>query len=431
MNLWQRFKLKAFSTFGNVAGNKYYQSILRYVGVARILYDERNKQVLVDDAYATVSDVYAIVSKIARTAASVEWYVEQVNEDGTTERVTNSKLNELLECPNRMQNWSEFIEEHISYRLVTGDSYIYGLAPIGFPENYYTELNNLQAQNVVIVSGNEVEPVSGYRMRWDNRIKWQTNEVVHIKYPNLSGEREQSLYGMSPLTASARVWKTSGERWEASAKVLHNGGVTGILSDESERPMNPDKAQVLEDQVNEKLGGANKFGRVMASHKKLRYLQLGLSPEQLQLLEQGVISLRALCNAYHISSALFNDPEGKKNNNQKEAEKSLWTDAVIPELTRTKRAINQRIAEGISQYEGRKLRVGYDVSKVEVLQADQEKKTNRLVQLRLAGVISGNEVREAEGFSVVENSEELDAYVISSSVTNANTLVNENEPQPQ
>lgn len=427
MNRFLNLIRKASSTFSRITGNKYYQSILQWVGFDVLLFDEENKVKLVEDGYAKTADVYSVVSKIARTAASITWYVEEVMPDGSIEKVFNSKLNDLLECPNRLQSWNEFMEEHLVYRLTTGDSYIYGLAPEGFPETYFTELNNLQAQNVVIVAGNEVDPIAGYRMNWDTTIKYQHNEVLHLYYPNPSARDTQAFYGLSPLKAACRVWKTSSERWEASANVLKNGGVTGILSDESERSMRPEEADKLQEQANEDYGGAGKFGRIRVSNKKLRYLQLGLNPEQLQLLEQGVISLRALCNAYHVSSALFNDPEGKKNNNQKEAEKALWQDAVIPELIKTRAGLNRWVAAGVGAFEGRNLRYNFDTSQIEVLQADQERLTNRLTKLRLAGILSGNEVREKEGFSKVEGNPEMDAYIISSNLQDIRDI---NQPEP-
>jgi len=410
MNLLQKLLTRVSIPFDRLDGNKYFTSILQYVGFNRLVFDPVNKTKLIADGYSQTNDVYSIVSKISRSAASVKWYVEEVFDDGTTERVYDSRANEILACPNRLETWSEFIEGHLTYRLTTGDSYVYGLQPEGFP--YFAELNNLQAQYVVIVTGNDIDPIAGYRMEWDNSmIKFSNDEVLHLKYINPAGYQSDSLYGLSPLSAAIKVWKTSNERWEASANVLANKGISGILSDESERPMRPDEAADLQTQANSEMGGSSKFGRIRVSNKKLRFLQLGLSPQDLQLLEQGVIALRSLCNSFHVDSSLFNDPENKTYSNRKEAEKSFWTDAVIPELEKTKQGLNDWLMQGISEFENRTLRLGYDTNQIEALQPDIHLRADRLSKLRLSGIITGNDARRELGLPEIEAEEMNEVFI--------------------
>jgi HK97 family phage portal protein len=410
MNLMQKLLNRISIPFTGLENNKYFTSILKYIGFNQLVLDPENKVDLIKKGYSQTNDVYSIVSKISRAASSVNWYVEEILEDGKTERVYDSRANEILLCPNRLQTWSEFMEGHLTYRLTTGDSYIYGLKPEGF--DYFAELNNLQAQYVIIVTGNDVNPIAGYRMQWDESlIKFDSEEVLHLKYVNPAGYQTDTLYGLSPLSAAIKVWKTSDERWTASANVLANKGISGILSDESERPMRPDEATDLQTQANSEMGGSTKFGRIRVSNKKLRFIQLGLSPQDLQLLEQGVIALRSLCNAFHVDSSLFNDPENKTYSNRKEAEKSFWTDAVIPELEKTKRGLNMWLMSGISEFEGRNLKLNYDVSQIEVLQDDLSIKADRLSKLRLSGIITGNDARRELGLPEIENEEMNEVFI--------------------
>lgn len=409
MNIFSKFLTTASRPFYNFTGNKYFQSLVQYIGFDNLLYDTENKVELINKGYATTNDVYAIVSKIARSGASLDWYVEEVFDDGNTERVYNSKANEILECPNRLETWSEFMETHLTYRLTTGDSYIYGLQPEGFP--YFAELNNLQSQYVVIVAGDSVNPILGYRMNWDTKIKYTNEEVLHLYYSNPSAYQQETLYGMSPLKASSKVWHTSNERWIASANVIKNKGITGILSDESERPMTPEQAKILQDGANKRIGGSDKFGQVMVSNKQLRYIQMGLSPSDLQLLDQGIISLRALCNAYHVDSSLFNDPANKTFNNRKEAEKSFWSEAVIPEMIKTMNGLNNWLMPSISEFENRNLRLRFDTSKIEALQQDRSLVADRVTKLRLAGIISGNDARRELGLDEIEDESMNSVYI--------------------
>ena len=60
---------------------------------------------------------------------------------------------------------------------------------------------------------------------------------------------------------------------------------------------------------------------------------MAMSSTDLQLVEKGVINLRAICNVFGLDSSLFNDPANKTFNNRKEAEKALYTNAIIPIVT--------------------------------------------------------------------------------------------------
>ena len=138
---------------------------------------------------------------------------------------------------------------------------------------------------------------------------------------------------------------------------------------------------------------------------------MGLSPSDLQLLDQGIISLRALCNAYHVDSSLFNDPANKTFNNRKEAEKSFWSEAVIPEMIKTMNGLNNWLMPSISEFENRNLRLRFDTSKIEALQQDRSLVADRVTKLRLAGIISGNDARRELGLDVIED-ENMDSVYI-------------------
>ena len=425
MNPFQKFILNIKNGLNAAPTTIGLQNFYQYINNNSISFNYDNMDANINEAYGRTTDVYSIVSYIARTASSLEWHVDEFFPDGSHQRIENSVANKILLSPNNRQSWGEFLEEHFIYRLLTGDNYIHGIKPEGF--DYFAELKNLQSQFVEIVTPtgkiNSLD-VLGYKYQKDYDIRFSKEDVLHTFYPNPC-TTTPSVYGLSPLEATLKVWKTSSERWNASAHVLKNRGVSGILTDNSDRPMSPEQAKMMQEQANTRLGGSNKYGQVMVSNKKLDFIKMGLSPQDMELLDLGVLSLRAMCNAYHVDSSLFNDPANKTYNNRKEAQKAFWTDAVLPEVYKTLNNLNQWLMPQISKYENRNLKLVVDTYKIEPLQQDEELKTDRLTKLRKEGIISGNEAREMLGFNPVDD-EEMNKVYISQSQVDITENVNEN-----
>ncbi len=143
---------------------------------------------------------------------------------------------------------------------------------------------------------------------------------------------------------------------------------------------------------------------------------MGLSPQDMELLDLGVLTLRALCNAYHVDSSLFNDPANKTFNNRKEAQKALWTDAILPEIYKTEEALNQWLVQPIAKQENRILRLTPELDSIEPLQQDLELQSDRLVKLRTAGIISGNDARRQLGLDPIDDESMESVYISSSQV---------------
>ena len=428
MNRISKFFINIGNGINGISDELKQSGFFQYINNDNYIFDYTDLPKIVNDSYARSCDVYSIVSYIARNAASLKWHVKEYFQDGSHEIVYDSALNKILEKPNTNQTWTEFMEEHYIYRLLTGDSYIHGIRPEGF--DYFAELKNLMSQYVEIKTPNGnpySDEVVGYAYLQQFITTYMPDEILHTFYPN-PADTQPKLYGLSPLEATLKVWKTSNERWNASAHVLKNRGVSGILTDNSDRPMTPEQAKKMQEQANTRLGGSQKFGQVMVSNQKLDFIKMGLSPQDMELLDLGVVSLRALCNAYHVDSSMFNDPANKTYNNRKEAQKAMWTDAILPEVYKTENAMNEWLVKPIAEFENRNLKLVPELSNIEPLQQDLELLADRLVKLRMAGIISGNDARREIGLDPIED-ESMDSVYISANqmdITENEEVTNEN-----
>ena len=116
--------------------------------------------------------------------------------------------------------------------------------------------------------------------------------------------------------------------------------------------------------------GPRNFGKIKVTNKDLSFIQMAMSSTDLQLVEKGVINLRAICNVFGLDSSLFNDPANKTFNNRAEAEKALYTNAVIPISEKKAAKHTQFIAN--SHYPDGSVRMRQDFSKTEALQKDKK-----------------------------------------------------------
>jgi HK97 family phage portal protein len=135
-------------------------------------------------------------------------------------------------------------------------------------------------------------------------------------------------------------------------------------------------------------------GRILNAGAELGWLNMGLSPIDLQLLESEKITLRELCNVYGVNSALFNDPDNKTYNNMKEAKKEMLTQVVLPELVAIRDALNRFFANEM----GRDTYIDFDLTVFPELQEDMKELSSILSQ---SWWITPNEKRVAMRYETI------------------------------
>ena len=365
------------------------------VGFGGYNFSTRKTKNFIKEGYVSNPDVFAVVSKIAQSFSSVKWCVKTQTRQGI-EEVYDSELNRVLACPNQLQTWSEFQESAAIMYLLTGNTYINGTEAVGFKG--FRELSVLPSQVTAPVVGNEIIPVAGYEMQSTEIQKFTNEEVAHIKAfdPRIIGF--ETLIGLSPLEAAMFVYSANNEQWEAMASMLKNKGAMGIVTSRTDRGMRKDDAEDMQKQYRDTFGGGKNFGSPMFTGANVDFLQMGMSSTDLQMIEQGVLSLRAICNIYKVSSRLFNDPANSTFNNVQQAEKAMWNDAVIPLLEKFKQRYNSWLAPSF----GEEFMLDYDLTGVDALQADAKTRAEVSKIHFDTGNISMNEYRKLNGLEPLE-----------------------------
>jgi HK97 family phage portal protein len=391
----------------------------------RILYPDINDKKFVND-YCNNSEVYAIVKRIAKTVSTVPFYVYSVknkkafnqyksmiaNASSTAdlakaelvrvkaiEEVADSPLNDLLQQPNEYQSFSELIENMIGYKLITGNTYVWANR---LSNGKVQELVCLPSQYMGIVSDGTINGVEAYTF---TLVGWDTlpaKDVIHLKYFNPYFDTNgQQLYGLSPLQAAYRTVQRSNDAKDTSVGMLQNQGPKGILyAKEGNNDFGPEAAGKLKEDFYNQYGTKTQggivqnAGRILIAGAELGWLNMGLSPVDLQLLESEKITLRELCNVYGVNSALFNDPDNKTYNNMKEAKKEMLTQVVLPELVAIRDAMNRFFGNEM----GRDTYIDFDLTVFPELQEDMKELSCILSQ---SWWITPNEKRVAMRYETI------------------------------
>lgn len=329
-----------------------------------------------EEGYEANVDVYSVIKKITDTYKAVPTIVERKTSEGW-EIIADTPIHELMANPNpgKGYTWDDIEEMIATYLLANGNSYLVGQE--GLFNTRIAEVDVLPSPNVNITSNQDFfMPNVNYHFELNNQRKiFEQEQIEHIRFFNPSFMNTQdSFKGLSPIEVAARVVKVGNDRWDADANLLQNRGAIGLITDKSNRPMTPDEARAVQNGFDRDTTGTHNYGKIKVTNKDLSYIQMAMSSADLQLIEKNVINLRSICSVYGVDSALFNDPANQTYNNRKEAEKAMFTNAIIPLADKVGQKHTNFIAKNLM---GDGVRMRKDFSSIEALQTDKKEEADK------------------------------------------------------
>lgn len=308
--------------------------------------------------------VYMIVNKIAMTTSSIPQVA--VNPLDHEQVIEGSKLLEFLQAPNLTQTSKEFRMDLYQCLSLSGNAYVYKSETIGLEGDFTADV---WSPGFVDVNTNDSGELVGYTYQdaFDVEIKVGIDEldnVLHIRTSNVTQcDTSNAKLGVSPLEAAWIIVQSSNEKFNAEASIFENRGIIGILTNDSDVPLLTTERERLQGEFDDESGGAHNYNKLKISNTKLRYIQTGMSPTDLKLLEGIVSSLRQLCAIYGLPSVLFNDNDNSTYNNVKEAKISAYQDSYLPLME----MVNEKLSPWLSRHLGVNEYLVADLTRIEVL----------------------------------------------------------------
>lgn len=408
-------------------GSEVISEILKMVR-GRAVYPPDSVDTYIDRGYLYNPVVYSIVSFIAQKAGAIPWGVYEVKNDKALQlyksantynlatkmvrtkaliALPNHDLNELFIRPNSIQGWSDFFEQYVGFKKITGNSYVHLIGPeAGNNAGTIREMWGIPSQIIRPVAGDRYQPIRGYKyLSSDDLIP--PNQILHSRYWTPEYFNGQNLVGLSPLRASLRLITKSNASFDSSVGALQNQGAFGIISAEKDSDLTEEQAEMIESRLKEKVGGPANRGKNIVTSASLKWQQMGMSPVDLNIIESDMMDIRMLCNVFHMAPELFGDSANKTYNNVKEARGAAYTDAILPDCNSFRDALNMRIR---GKYEG-KIYVDYDASMISELQEDLQMIASAL---KAVDFLTMNEKRDMLGFAADETNPLMNDYWIPS-----------------
>ena len=339
--------------------------------------------------------VYMVVNKISQTTASMP----RVVYDDKGNEIENSELKKLIENPNSEQSQIEFNEEVNESLLLAGNAYIL-YSNDSELSLVKSTLHVLKPDNVEHIFKNNVLIRYDYTDEFGNIQKYDVNDVLHIKTSNIVKDSNNHYSkGLSPLEAGWIIIQSSNQKFEAEASIFKNRGIIGIISTAGDTPMLPEERDQMQKEYDSEMGGAEKFNKIKISSTKLNYMQTGMTPTDLKLLEGIVSSLRLICSLFGMPSVIFNDTANSSYNNYSTAVAVSYSDVYVP--------LANKIDQKMSSFLSAKLKVNefikVDSSKVDGIKQSTNAVAQALVDLpqllstSIVADMTQNERREIVG----------------------------------
>lgn len=364
-----------------------FRDLSRLIGFGDLSADQ-SEQELIDTGYGSNVTAYAIIKKIAQTGADIPRFL--IDENDPDEIIEDGEVFDMLQRPATYQGEKlsqfDYIEYLITYLLSSGNIYQKGLSAVGFGDIWQHMEILPSGATEPIVGKSFLSPIQGYKFTDKQKtVIIPKGNVMHTKFINPTTMGLNSLEGLSPLQAAIFALTGSTDIQKAISIMVKNQGARGILTNKSDRSLKPEEAKILSDKANEKIRGIGKFNSVHVSNTEMDYLQIGMSATDLKVIESGILTDRQLCNAYSVSSRLFNDPANSTFNNVREAEKSMYLTAIIPVLDKIFADINFDWLAQWSTRDNKRYKLKIDISGIEVLQADQKIEAQK-DRIRMEGI---------------------------------------------
>lgn len=388
------------------------------------------------NAYASVDDLYSITRKIAKTCARVPLYVYEIKEEKAfgkyrlmqRKRKYDNKhifdlkdlqtkaleiigeqdpLQKLIDSPNQYQSKDEYYELAYLFPLLTGNEFewmniLEGGANGGKPYEIY----HLPPDYMFPVASDSFpKHCVGYEWRMGMVVSFGEESIIHRKYANpIYDYQGNELVGLSPLQAARKTLTQIANERDYANNSLMNAGAEGFLSNEDEDFNIETWGNVKEDILKELGAVKDRSGSNLNAKKlatllgKWTYHQIGISPADMQLIEQGKVTFKKLCNVYGISDRLFNNDATGSEISVDKMIREMYTNVVLPEVSGKVSSYNRHLTPLYQQ--GRKKIIDYDVSDIVELQEDMNAVAQRF---SVAPAYRPNDFFEAMGWGRLDD----------------------------
>lgn len=378
-----RAELKGYYEAGSNAENEYLRLIAANLRGLELPPVTPLTRLQLKKIYETCAPVYGIINLLAGAAGEIAQYLELTDKDGKP--VEKHWLLDLLRHPNDRFTLKKLVEAWSINRKIYGDAWRYAPKAVGKDRGQVKEIYVIPGWRIEVDRDGVFQPLKGIQLYGTKPRDIYFDDLIEDFDYNLD---DTSAFGTSPLVTAALYLSVMEKGMQREDTALKNGGVTNIVTPESDGlGVMPKDKDALEVEFNK----LENVGKTKISRVPVKVHTLGNAPVDLGILESHKEAVTALCFVYHIPVDLYYGQS--KYENAKEAKKTIYEQSAIP-------MVNE-FAEGLLHHCGldkEGLRLAVNTDKIDVLQDDPKDVLENLTRMHA----TLNELREAYGYDPIE-----------------------------
>lgn len=346
------------------------------------------------------SIVVAVLGWMARTFPEAPVQVIEIDAEGQRKPIVGHGMPRLLERPNPFYSGPLLQMATIMDWAADGNAYwikrknVYGepvqlwWAPSWTMEPKYPE------DGSVFITHYEYKPDSKTTIRLD------PSEVVHFRY---GMDPNNSRKGLSPLKAVLKEIFTDEEAANMTAALMRNMAIPGVVISPKDGTFKIDEpaAEQMADTFARKFGSERR-GKPMITNGPVDVKVLSFSPEQMTLRDLRRVPEERVSAVFGVAAIVAGLGAGLDRatfSNMAEAREAAYEGNMIP--TQRLIAADLRL-QLLPDFEGEREDVGveFDLSRVRVLQPDQDKLAERQNRMVMGGWAMVSDARRSMGLPV-------------------------------
>lgn len=360
----------------------------------RAVWTPRDYASLAREGYGRNPVVYRCVRMISEAVASVPLTLYEDNRP-----LSEHPLQALLQRPNPAQGGADFMEALVGYLQVAGNAYLEAVEL----EREVRELHVLRPDRMKVIPGPD-----GWPQAWEYTVAGRsvTFHAHGAKPPILHlalFHPDNDHYGMSPLEAAAVAVDVhnAGSVWNKALldNAARPSGALVYKGPEAAPNLTPEQFARLKRELEQNHEGARNAGRPLLLEGGLSWVQMGLTPADMDFIDARHVCAREIALAFGVPPMLLGIPGDNTYANYREANLAFWRQTVLP--------LAEKLCQELSNWLGPRfggVRLRCDLDAVPALSAEREALWSRLAR---AEFLTRNEKRTAVGLEPLPGGDDM------------------------
>ena len=354
--------------------------------------------------------VYACVRILAEAVASLPLHVYEYQDDGGKKLVHDHPLYYLLhDEPNPEMTSFVFRETLMSHLLIWGNAYaqiirdgagrVLGLYPL-LPDKMEVQRDDKGNIYYVYSRNSDENPT----FKEYGNIKLKAEDVLHIPGLGFDG-----LIGYSPIAMAKNAVGMTLACEEYGASFFANGANPGGVLQHPGVLKDPSKVR---ESWNSVYRGVNNAHKIAVLEEGMKYQQIGIPPEEAQVLETRKFQINEIARLYRIPPHMVGDLDKSSFSNIEQQSLEFVKYTLDPWVIRWEQSLQRSLL-----LPGEKGKYFIKLNVDGLLRGDYQSRMNGYAVGRQNGWFSANDIREMENMNPIPDEEGGNLYLINGAMT--------------